>query len=224
VVDATAGLSGELGPVGRNIWESTADSVIDTCRSREVYLQFRIVWVSQVCPMEICLDVTALVSGSLEIVGESTGRREVVGIAAEMIGHDDFGIVNGAVDTDLASSDRQNVGAAGGVLRIEDGLFGAHAAGLDSQITGEGSNTVISRGEEDGMALETELHELVTLTLGIWGWQVCLGFSIGCSDDLGGCVDSALASAGVAARDIVGVHGVVLRVVPSLAIGGVVAV
>jgi hypothetical protein len=56
----------------------------------------------------------------------------------------------------------------------------------------EGGNAVVARGEEDGVALQAELQELIALALGVGDGEIGFCLSVGGADDIGGLVYSAL--------------------------------
>lgn len=76
-------------------------------------------------------------------------------------------------------------------MRVEDLAFGAETA-VCAAVVGKGGNAVIAGCEEDGVALEAELEELVALAFGVVDWEVGFGLAVGGTDYVGGFVDTAL--------------------------------
>jgi hypothetical protein len=74
------------------------------------------------------------------------------------------------------------------------------------------------------MALESQLHELVALTLGVANGEVCFSLAVGGADDIGGLVDTALELAFVTPGCWVGVDGVNRWIITCLSVGRVCAV
>jgi hypothetical protein len=76
-------------------------------------------------------------------------------------------------------------------LRVEDLGLGAKAA-VGGAIAVERGYAVVARGEENGVALETELEELVALALCVGQREIGLGLAVGGTDYVCGLVDAAL--------------------------------
>jgi len=90
-------------------------------------------------------------------------------------------------------------------LGREDVLLWAETAGRGVDVVGEGGDAVVAGGEEDGVPLQGELHELVALATDVVVWQVGFGLPVGGGDDVCGLVDAALECAcggeGLAGRE-----------------------
>jgi hypothetical protein len=76
-------------------------------------------------------------------------------------------------------------------LGVEDCAFWTQAA-VSFRVAGEGGYAVVAGSCEDRVALEAEFHELVALTFGVADGEVGFGLAVGCTDHVGGLVDSAL--------------------------------
>lgn len=56
----------------------------------------------------------------------------------------------------------------------------------------EGGDAIVARGEENGVALQAELQELITLALGVGDGEIGFGLSVRSADDVCGLVYTAL--------------------------------
>jgi hypothetical protein len=105
--------------------------------------------------------------------------------------HNALRIFDGLIWVDHGAANGGHVGAVRWVLGVEDLLIWAEAA-VGRTVSWEGSYTVVTGGEEDRVALQTEFHELVALALGVADREVGFGLTVGCADDVGGLVDTTL--------------------------------
>ena len=77
MVEGTIHVSGKISSVGRNIREPSANSVVDTSRGVDIYIQLGVIWVGQVRTMEVRLDMAILIRGAREVVREPACGGEV---------------------------------------------------------------------------------------------------------------------------------------------------
>ena len=143
---------------------------------------------------EVGVDGVDLVVGRGEVIGEATARRErssgyLVQLASRC--------TRRVVIVKFGRAHREDVGASCVSLRIEDG---AAVAALKARCTAVWAPTdaVVATGDDNGGSLETELHDLVALALGVVRGQTDLRAAVRDGDNVCGLVDTAHALAAVA--------------------------
>ena len=158
------------------------------------------------------VDSSLLISGLRIDVGESTTGWEA--------GDGDFSVL-GDISTlgEEGGSCASDVWACNGEIRREDLVSGTQAGGVVAA-----SDTRVSRGDDDGNTLESELHPFVALALLVVGREVRLLLSVRDGDDVGGLVHTALELTLESSRVGIWVAGVKSWGVTSLAEGGKCAV
>ena len=184
-------VSREHGAVSRHIRITTTNTVVETLCLVNIDFHLRVVRVSQLSLLEVLLHGFLLVRRLREVVGETAGAGEVCGITTQVSGHYALRILDCLVGVEHGASDGGHVGAVRGVLGVEDLSLGSQTT-VDGSVVVEGGDAVVSRGEQDGMALQAEFHKFIALALGVGDWKIGFGLSIGGTDDGGGLVYTAL--------------------------------
>jgi hypothetical protein len=187
----TTGISREQSTISRNIGISPTNTVIKTSRRIKINIHLRVIGVCKPSLLEILVNGGLLVIRLREVIRESTGAAEIGCCATEVSMHDTLIILVCLVGVEHGAADRCHVWAVGRVLRVEDLGLGAKAA-VGGAIAVERGYAVVARGEENGVALETELEELVALALCVGQREIGLGLAVGGTDYVCGLVDAAL--------------------------------